>query len=145
MGNWMLGSGSGSATATAEDRQATMINAAKPTAGPWRFEYNDHFFEVRAEGRYRGGICNVHSAEYIGGITRSESEANASLIAEAGTVYHETGLTPRELAEQRAELLEALEWANKHIHGDIEYDNSDDETDKELWASDVLARAKGKK
>jgi hypothetical protein len=34
---------------------------------------------------------------------------NARLIAEAGTVYHETGLTPRQLAEQRAELLEALE------------------------------------
>jgi hypothetical protein len=31
------------------------------------------------------------------------SAANADLIAEAGTVLHETGLTPRQLAEQRAE------------------------------------------
>lgn len=32
----------------------------------------------------------------------------AHLIAEAFNVYHETGLTPRQLADQRAELLEAL-------------------------------------
>ena len=38
-----------------------------------------------------------------------ERLANARLIAEAGTVAHETGLTPRQLAEQRAELLEALQ------------------------------------
>ena len=38
----------------------------------------------------------------------AERDANTRLIAEAGTVLHETGLTPRQLAEQRAELLEAL-------------------------------------
>jgi hypothetical protein len=38
----------------------------------------------------------------------AEFDANAQLIAEAGTVLHETGYTPRELAEQRAELLAAL-------------------------------------
>lgn len=38
----------------------------------------------------------------------AHQEDNANLIAEAGTVYHETGLTPRQLAEQRDELLEAL-------------------------------------
>jgi len=32
------------------------------------------------------------------------ADANARLIAEVGTVYHETGLTPRELAEQVQEL-----------------------------------------
>lgn len=35
-------------------------------------------------------------------------EANAAFIAEAGTVAHETGLTPRQLADQRDELLAAL-------------------------------------
>lgn len=35
-------------------------------------------------------------------------EANAELIAEAFNTLHETGLTPRQLAESRAELLEAL-------------------------------------
>lgn len=33
------------------------------------------------------------------------AEANAHFIAEAFTVAHETGLTPRQLAEQRDELL----------------------------------------
>lgn len=32
--------------------------------------------------------------------TRGETEANAELVAEVGTVYHETGLTPRQLLEQ---------------------------------------------
>jgi len=32
----------------------------------------------------------------------AEIAANAGLIAEAGTVYHETGLTPRQLAEENA-------------------------------------------
>ena len=35
--------------------------------------------------------------------------ANAQLIAEAGTVAHETGKTPRELAKENARLREALE------------------------------------
>lgn len=38
----------------------------------------------------------------------NEAIANAKLFAEAGTVANETGLTPRQLAEQRAELLIAL-------------------------------------
>jgi hemoglobin-like flavoprotein len=37
-----------------------------------------------------------------------EGEANASLIAEAGTITNSTGLTPKQLAEQREELLSAL-------------------------------------
>ena len=40
---------------------------------------------------------------------QGEAEENASLIAEAGTVANETGLTPRQLADQRAELLAALQ------------------------------------
>ncbi|AOV02432.1 hypothetical protein BI380_14325 [Delftia tsuruhatensis] len=34
--------------------------------------------------------------------------ANAALIAEAGTVHHETGLTPRQLVEQRDALAATL-------------------------------------
>jgi hypothetical protein len=58
------------------------------------------------------GNCNLVVAHvipepdsYFGG---TNGEANAMLIAEAGTVHHETGLTPRQLAEQRKELFEAL-------------------------------------
>lgn len=51
----------------------------------------------------------------------AERDANTRLIAEAGTVLHETGLTPRQLAEQRAELLEALRLAA----GTVERDDLD--------------------
>ena len=42
-------------------------------------------------------------------IAHDYAKATASLAIEAGTVLHETGLTPRQLADQRAALLEALE------------------------------------
>lgn len=38
----------------------------------------------------------------------AQMAANARLIAEAGTVAHETGLTPRQLASLNAELVEAI-------------------------------------
>lgn len=41
--------------------------------------------------------------------TPDASKANAELIAEAGTVYHETGLSPRQLLDQRNALWDALE------------------------------------
>lgn len=44
----------------------------------------------------------------LGEISEEEAEANAKLIAEAGTVANECGLTPRQLLEQRNELLRAL-------------------------------------
>lgn len=53
-------------------------------------------------------IAGVHGS--FGDDYRAEVEANAALIAEAGTVANETGLTPRQLADQRAELLAALEF-----------------------------------
>jgi hypothetical protein len=44
------------------------------------------------------------------GKNADRGEANARLIAEAGTVASEYGLTPRELLEQRNEMLEVLEY-----------------------------------
>ena len=84
------------------------------TPGPWvvhqrpnaPFEYGHHV--TTADGLT---VCKVSyqlPAATPAGVRESERIANAQLIAEAGTVLHETGLTPRQLAEQRAELLEAL-------------------------------------
>jgi len=36
-----------------------------------------------------------------------QNKEHAEFIAEAGTVYNETGLTPKQLAEQRVDLLAA--------------------------------------
>ena len=41
-----------------------------------------------------------------------EAAANAELIAEAGTVKNETGFSPRQLAEQKAVLLELVKLFN---------------------------------
>lgn len=53
----------------------------------------------------------------------AEQRANAQLIAEAGTVLHETGLTPRQLAQQRAELLEALREISSEARLDADEDD----------------------
>lgn len=42
------------------------------------------------------------------GETKEQADKIADLIAEAGTVYHETKLTPRELVERYNEAIEAL-------------------------------------
>lgn len=52
-----------------------------------------------------------------------EADDNARLVAEMFAVHHETGLTPRQLAEQRAELLEALcELVNAYEPDDLSED-----------------------
>ena len=84
-------------------------NAAH-TPGPWLAK--KHGVVVGgAFHRYTNGKAQSQVAlATMGNAVENEAErdANAALIAEAGTVTTETGLTPRQLAEQRAELLEAL-------------------------------------
>ena len=101
---------------------------AKPTPGPW---YGirpdgkyliDHPWDVRHEdANYEvyapvsdkncDVVCLVVAASerFADPIADKLVDDRCALIAEAGTVHHETGLTPRQLAEQRAELLEALQ------------------------------------
>lgn len=91
-----------------------MSEAIKPTPGPcwvWVVEDDDDtsymtvFERLDTQGRYEGvPIC------------RLQSEHAARLIAEAGTVFHETGLSPRQLAERYAELVEALICAQQAIN-----------------------------
>jgi hypothetical protein len=77
------------------------------TAGPW------DYFVGNANGR---GLIRVEAAvssddagEHICSFPRGpKGEAHAALVAEAGTVAHETGLTPRQLAERCKELEAAL-------------------------------------
>ena len=70
-------------------------------------------YELR-EGFYRAKIdIEVNGYKFLYAIAygdiKKEVIANAKLIAEAGTVANETGFSPRELADQKAELLEALQ------------------------------------
>jgi len=81
-----------------------MTEHAKPTPGPWFVRGKTANLQIAIVGP-SGELSD--SIAYAWG-QNGEAEANARLIAEAGTVHHETGLTPRQLVEQRAELLEAL-------------------------------------
>src|SRR5690348_14469594 len=80
-------------------------------SGPWRYELarrSEGIFPHRVMDANGAEVCRVHAA----------NEDGARLIAEAGTVAHETGLTPRQLVEQRKELMGALQYcleaANAH-------------------------------
>ena len=83
-----------------------MTGQCKPSEGPWTVgKFQDTGLNNQIS--VHPAICTVYGA-------REEAEANAHLIAEAGTVYHETKLTPRQLLAQRDELLKALKvaWEN---------------------------------
>lgn len=83
-----------------------MTNTLKITPGVWSRNIKPPIKYVTIfAGR------NTHIAHMATGpeLSDTEIEANCTLIAEAGTVANETGLMPREMAGQRAELLEALQ------------------------------------
>lgn len=90
-----------------------MSEAIKPTPGEWLYGHREG-----ADGMWRTEVFSG-DGEVIAtlswypkptnyGWIGTYREANARLIAEAGTVYYETGLTPRQLVERVGELEEAL-------------------------------------
>jgi hypothetical protein len=89
-----------------------MSEAINDRPGAWLSEGNwvytlQHAGWRRGEEQFENRlVAQVHP-----GRSSSLSEATqiASLFAEAGTVHHETGLTPRQLVEQRDALAAALE------------------------------------
>lgn len=76
----------------------------KPTEGPWVLKEWGDSTKVQAVERTPSLPIVREVAIFIGG----QQKENAMLAQEAGTVYHETGLTPRQLADQRYELLAKL-------------------------------------
>jgi hypothetical protein len=87
---------------------------AKHTPGPW-FTRREGFSTIYVEARIRAGVRQEVAACGPTEQGSEQQEANADLIAEAGTVLHETGRTPRRLADERAELLEALKAARRFV------------------------------
>lgn len=79
------------------------MSEMKPTQGEWTAEPIDgNCCEVMCDSGYYIATC------HDGVRSESNAIANARLIAEAGTVHHETGLTPRQLVERVKELEELL-------------------------------------
>jgi hypothetical protein len=90
-------------------RKMTERSKLMVTPGPWDAKTDDLVPErgaVYVEGALGWDEQSICDCSYSGDV--ETDEANASLIAEAGTVFHETGLTPQQLREQRDELLAAL-------------------------------------
>ena len=84
-----------------------MTGQCKPSEGPWTVgKFQDTGLNNQIS--VHPAICTVYGA-------REEAEANAHIIAEAGTVYHETKLTPRQLLAQRDELLAALKLVTAEL------------------------------
>ncbi len=81
------------------------MSEAKPTPGPW------HTSSTHLGAAIDIGAANGANVALVSGPKENGADeyvANADMIADAGTVFHETGLTPRQLAEQRDKLLAAL-------------------------------------
>lgn len=77
-----------------------MSEASKPTPGPW-FVGSSGAFKVAS-------VTNATAIYSDHPPSEKAIVADAALIAEAGTVHHETGLTPRQLVEQRDALIESM-------------------------------------
>lgn len=87
------------------------MSEAKPTPGPWEaIEKQD---ADQSEGSHFIR-CSIGALGYWRGHKRDHEDCNwilngpdARLIADAGTVFHTTGLTPSQLVERVKELEEA--------------------------------------
>ena len=85
-----------------------------PTPGPWTVRGSRGYWSVSTAPKTEelGGVVKTFDCELVSVLSEcdpTEMQSNATLIAEAGTVFHETGKTPRRLADENAELLVALE------------------------------------
>lgn len=88
----------------------------KPTPGPWIADNNEGFSPWTIWSRmtpYGNGAPGPVVARIDG--DSAEADDSALLIAEAGTVFHECGLSPRELLEAVRDMRSLLEKGTAHI------------------------------
>jgi len=110
-------------------------------------------FLQRAYGDTKQESAQIHVAEGDGDIARvvsfagfaltAEDRANAELIAEAFNITHETGRTPRQLAEDvkelRAAMLPLLAIVDR-LHRDIYAPNESSDWKEQADARAILAK-----
>lgn len=92
------------------------MSEAKPTPGEWRAKqlggYENPGWVILWPDK---GGTHMRRLDYQGNFT----ESDARLIADAGTVFHTTGLTPSQLVERVKELEGALrqlmEWEVRNV------------------------------
>ena len=97
-----------------------MSEAIKPTPGHWILDDADpddaYRYVVHGDGDTFGCICLISTNG------NANPEDDARLIAEAGTVHYETGLTPRQLVEQARKLEEALRNLDDYVCNNLSSD-----------------------
>lgn len=79
----------------------------KHTPGPWTVSHGATVLPSIGSTCTHEKICDLPT-DMAGNEKDAEVKANATLIAEAGTVATETGRSPRQLADERKELLDIL-------------------------------------
>lgn len=102
---------------------------SQPSKGPWiadNVESDPFNFYIYAEGD-DCVVVNLDRREDASPKYAERAEADAALIADAGTTYHETGLSPSELAAKLQEAKFAIETLL--IHSPI------DPTPESSWAA----------
>jgi hypothetical protein len=87
----------------------------KHTKGPWRIDHHEPAdFDAFVARIIRDDRINPDTIAFVANVVNEdEAWANAALIAEAGTVATETGLTPRQLHSTLVTANAFLEDANK--------------------------------
>ena len=100
------------------------------TKGKWEVSkmYDDGSVHIHG-GANQEYVCSVQIEQIGGGAIAEVMEegrlANARLIAEAGTIANKTGFTPKQLAEQKADLLEACKLAREALKDHVQYDDGE--------------------
>lgn len=82
-------------------------NEHKHTPGPWGVAGGCHL--VGANGQQIATFAKDDGME-------AEMDANMRIVVDAGNIATETGLTPRQLAEHRSELIDACVGAVERHH-----------------------------
>lgn len=121
------------------------MSEMKPTPGPWEAKPTgpwDGWDGWSVEDADGSVVCDAHGSQFNG-----RREANARLIAEAGTVFHNTGLSPVQLVEQRDELLQALQdlmaWQVKNVK--VWHNGAYDQASRVIKRWAALAKCEGVK
>lgn len=84
------------------------MGEAKPTPGVWKWDSDPVKGDPLGRVRFRVVTIGKTITQCYYSSSDENAEADARLIADAGTVFHTTGLTPRQLVERVKELEEAL-------------------------------------
>lgn len=121
------------------------MSAEGVTPGPWNARRMRHHTEIVSAGPRGRRVCMVHRCREVTGVI--DSEADARLIAEAGTVLHETGKTPRQLADALAEVerlmreREAIRNCALKYLGYLGLDGPEKALEKDLTNSEMTSPA----